>query len=201
MIALAPIQEKLKLNDPKLRRALVDLQAAANLAGEDNDESDILDDITRGPRDPHRIDWAWDIAGIPQEQTERTERDKKQISVTSVTSCSVRCKREIRVLALCVQNRAARFSFEDVLYTIFPEQRTKLFRKPTLSATFLARRLACTAPHILNLIADGCLTAVSVQGSTFNVQRSTPGARTGRNGSPAILWTSIRTFLESRRIV
>lgn len=163
MIAL-PVQEKFKLNDPKLNRALVDLQAAANLAGEDNDESDILDDLTRGPLDPYRIDWAWDIAGKNAE------------------------KREVRVLALCVQNRSARFSFDDVLYTIFPEQSTKLFRKPTLNTRRLANRLGCTKTHVNNLIDDFLLDIV-------------PGSRgVGRNGSAAILWTSIRAFLEERRI-
>lgn len=192
MIAL-PIQQRFKLSDPRLRRALVDLQGAANLAGEDNDESDILDDIGRAPADPLRIDWAWDISG--RGAGDRINRMNKissapnsvPNSVNSVNSVKAP-KREIRVLALCVQNRTARFSFEDVLYTIFPEQRTKLFRKPTLTATFIARRFACTATHVLNLIADGELEFVP------NTKRA------GRSGSPAIYWESVREFLEGRRI-
>ncbi len=164
-MTIAPIQERLKLALPRQLKPLVDLQGAAGLAGDDTDESDILDDLQRGPRDLLRIDWAWNIAG------------KDAIS------------REVRVLALCLTNRAARFGFEDALYSIFPEQRSKLFRKPTLAATFLARRLSCTAPHTLNLIADKLLLAVPKT------------RRAGRNGSPAVLWSSVVKFFEERRIL
>jgi hypothetical protein len=126
--------------------------------------------IERAPLDPDRIEWAWDIAG----------RDAQRA-------------REVRVLASCVPmlQRGQRKSFEAVMQEIFTDVlvRENFRRYSTVSVTFLARRLACSDRHMLDLLYEGELRAVPASLH-----------RVGRNSSPAITWDSVKSFLERRRL-
>ena len=151
-------------------KPLLSLQAAAGLLGLEWSEAHVRRAIEElAPRDPMRIEWAWNIATAGARQ------------------------RDIRVLASCVpiQTRHVRQPFAAVLDEIFCDVVVSrgLQQYMTLSATFLARRFACTDQHIINLRRDGLL-------------ESTPASRnrTGRNSSEAITWGSVVNFLQTRRM-
>src|SRR6187455_2700444 len=82
-------------------KPIVCLQTAAAILGPEFSAEHVLRDLKRGPLDPLRIEWAWDIAGA------RTHsRDGGKL---------------IRVFAACVPTveRAKRHSFEEVLHATF----------------------------------------------------------------------------------
>jgi hypothetical protein len=158
-------------------KPIVCLQTAAAILGPDFSAEHVLRDIKRGPMDPQRIEWAWDMAGARAHS-----RDGGKL---------------IRVFAACVPTveRAKRHSLEEVLQAAFGDllpldehaggkRRHCLL---TIPASTLARRLACATDHVL---------ALAKTGSLAELPRT---RRIGRSGSPAITWESIVQFLTERR--
>src|SRR5215203_4862177 len=126
-------------------KPIVCLQTAAAILGPSFGTEHVLRDIKRGPLDPQRIEWAWDIS--------RQVRRARE------------CGTEIRVLAACVPKiqRGQHRSFEEVLDVVFADllPKARELRLPlTVSASILARRLACTHKHLLDLARDGALVEV-----------------------------------------
>lgn len=127
---MSATQTTLRFKTATVLKPLVDLQAAAAIAGADYSEEEILADIEAAPGAANHIGWAWNIASAASD------------------------KREIRVFAPAVADRDRGFDFDDVLAVIFPEQRWAKFRKPAVRGATLARRLACTRAHVLTLIHE-----------------------------------------------
>jgi hypothetical protein len=153
-------------------KPIVCLETAAAILGPSFGPEHVLRDIKRGPSDPQRIEWAWDIS-----KARRRERETGT---------------HIRVLAACVPTiqRAQHRSLEEVLNAVFGDllpPAHELRRSVTIPAAVLSRRLACTHKQLLGLAHEGALTEVP------------HSRRRGRTGSPAITWESIVQFLTERR--
>lgn len=118
-----------------------------------------------------RIDWSWNIAG------------------------PTATRREIRILLKCLEPGVVLSTLAEVLPVLFlPRVHQGLHPALRHECQFITgiefqRALVCGPDHVANLIAAGALPVLR--------QRS---HQSGPGSSPRIAFTSVRAFLEARRI-